>query len=212
MTDPVRVRRGPRFIRTAQLLLVVAAAALWAASRLPWVVLQSFDTLGPPTTSTVSGASWSTALLPLAMLLVAAALAALAVRGWPLRALALLIAVASLAIGYLAVSLWVVPDAAVRAADIAHVPVLALVGSDRHYVGAVITSLAAVGALAAAVLLMRSASEAGDRTAKYALPKVRRQNARDADDAVSERTMWDALDEGRDPTDRPLPGSDTEGR
>ncbi len=207
MTDPAR---GPRFIRIAQLLLVAAAGALWAASRLPWVVLQSFDTLSPPRTSTVSGASWSTGLLPLAILLAAAALAALAVRGWPLRALALLIAVASLAIGYLAVSLWATPDAAVRAADIAHVPVLSLVGSERKYAGAAITFAAGVAALAAAVLLMRSARS--DGTAKYSAPGARRSIARDADDPVSERIMWDALDEGRDPTDRPPPGSDTEGR
>ncbi len=209
MTDPAR---GPRFIRIAQLLLVAAAGALWAASRLPWVVLQSFDTLSPPRTSTVSGASWSTGLLPLAILLAAAALAALAVRGWPLRALALLIAVASLAIGYLAVSLWATPDAAVRAADIAHVPVLSLVGSERKYAGAAITFAAGVAALAAAVLLIRSARSDGDRTAKYSAPGARRSIARDADDPVSERIIWDALDEGRDPTDRPPPGSDTEGR
>jgi uncharacterized membrane protein (TIGR02234 family) len=212
MTDLDRQPPGPRLIRIAQLLLVVAAGALWAASRLPWVVLRSFDTLGPPKTSTVAGSSWSTGLLPLAMLLLAAALAALAVRGWPLRALALLIGLASLAIGYLAVSLWVTPDVAVRAADIAHVPVLSLVGSDRHYGGAATTFAAAVGALAAAVLLIRSARADGDRTTKYAAPGARRSTARDADGTVSERNMWDALDEGRDPTDRPIPGSDTEGR
>jgi uncharacterized membrane protein (TIGR02234 family) len=212
MNNPDPIRQGQRFIRLAQLLLVGAAGALWAASRLPWVELRAFDRLGPPTTSTVSGASWSTGLLPLAMLLVAAALAALAVRGWPLQALALLIAVASLAVGYLGVSVWVVPDVAVRAADIAHVPVLALVGSDRHYAGAVATCAAAAAALTAAVLLMRSARAAGNRTAKYAAPGARRDMVRDADSSVSERTMWDALDEGRDPTDRSLPDSDTEGR
>lgn len=212
MTEPDPVRGGQRRIRIAQLLLVGAAGALWAASRLPWVVLRSFDTLGPPTTSTVSGASWSTGLLPLAMLLVAAALAALAVPGWALRVLALLIAVASLAVGYLGVSLWAVPDVAVRAADIVRVPVLALVGSDRRYAGAMVTCSAALAALTAAVLLMRSARAAGNRIAKYAAPGARRDTVCDSDSAVSERTMWDALDEGRDPTDRKLPGSDTEGR
>jgi uncharacterized membrane protein (TIGR02234 family) len=73
--------------------------------------------------------------------------------------------------------------------------------------------------LFAAVLLMRSASIPGSgRTAKYASPAVRRSTARrDAD--MSERMIWDALDEGCDPTDRPdeLAGprdheSDTEGR
>ena len=198
-------------IRSAQFLLLAAAGGLWAASRLPWVVIRSFDGLGEPKTVTVSGASWSTALLPLALLLAATALAAVAVRGWALRMLALLVAVVSLATGYLAISLWVIPDVAVRAADIAHIPVLTLVESERHYAGAAITLLAAVCALAAAVLLMRSARSGAARMRKYAAPGARRSMARRDDGEMSERTLWDALDEGRDPTDRPRE-SDTEGR
>src|SRR5262249_53316420 len=106
------VRRGRLTIGIAQLLLVVAAGALWAASRLPWVVIRSFDGLGPPKEVALSGASWSTALLPLALLMLAMAVAALAVRGWPLRVLAGLLALASLAIAYLGISLWVLPDVA----------------------------------------------------------------------------------------------------
>jgi len=92
-------RTGRLTIGIAQLLLVVAAAALWTASRLPWVVIRSFDGLGPPKSVTLSGASWSTALLPLAVLQLAAAVAALAVRGWALRALAGLLALVSFAVG-----------------------------------------------------------------------------------------------------------------
>jgi uncharacterized membrane protein (TIGR02234 family) len=209
------------------LLLVVAAVALWMASRLPWVVIRSFDGLGPPKEVTLSGATWSTALLPLAMLMLAAAVAALAVRGWPLRVLAALLAVASFAVGYLGVSLWVIPDVAARGADLAHISVVTLVGSGRYYWGAGVAVASAVCALIAAVLLMRSASIVGsDRlgTTKYAAPATRRSNVRrddaDADTAkaqqddapdLSERMIWDALDEGRDPTDRPHE-TDTEGR
>ncbi len=225
----VRSRRltGRLTIGIAQLLLVVAAGALWTASRLPWVVIRSFDGLGPPKEVTLSGATWSTGLLPLAMLMLAAAIAALAVRGWPLRALAALLAVASFAVGYLGVSLWVIPDVAVRGADLAHVPVVTLVGSGRYYWGAGVAVASALCALIAAALLMRSASLFGsDRlgTTKYAAPATRRSLARRDDaDAVtekappdkgpemSERMIWDALDEGHDPTDRPHE-SDTEGR
>ena len=212
-----------RKTRIAQLLLAVAAAALWTASRMPWVVIRSFDGLGPPKEVTLSGASWSTALLPLAVLQLAGAVAALAVRGWALRALAALLALVSFAVGYLGFSLWAVPDVAVRGADLAHIPLVTLVGTERHYWGAVIAVLAAVCTLTAAVLLMRAASHgatAGDGTTKYAAPGARRSAAR-SDDAqtanpdVSERMIWDALDEGRDPTkdptDRPRE-SDTEGR
>ncbi|OBH31921.1 hypothetical protein A5692_16290 [Mycobacterium sp. E342] len=222
-------RRARLAVGMAQVLLVLSSAALWAASRLPWVVIRSFDGLGPPREVTLSGASWSTALLPLAVLMLAAAVAAIAVRGWPLRALAGLLALASLAVGYLGVSLWALPDVAVRGADLAHVAVMTLVGSERRYVGAGIAVAAAACTLIAAVLLLRSA---GDRGAarlsarKYAAPATRRSNALrdDADGAMleqpetpemSERMIWDALDEGCDPTQEPTDrsrGSDTEGR
>jgi uncharacterized membrane protein (TIGR02234 family) len=216
-------------VGVAQVLLVLAAGALWAASRLPWVVIHSFDGLGPPKAVTLPGATWSSALVPLAVLMLASAVAAIAVRGWPLRALAGLLAIASLAVAYLGVSLWVIPDVAVRGADLAHISLMTLVGSERHYWGAVLAVVGAACTLIAAVLLMRSASNSGsDRevAAKYAAPAARRSIARRGDDDVvtaektekpemSERMIWDALDEGRDPTDKavePDTDVDTEGR
>ncbi len=198
-------------IRIAQALLALAALALWGASRLTWVQVQSFDGLGQPKTSTLTGAQWSTALVPLALVLLAAAVAALAVRGWALRLLAVLVALCSAALAYLGISLWVVRDIAVRGADLAQVPVAALVGSSRQYVGAGITVAAAVLTLAAAVLLIRSAATA--RGTKYVAPAARRDavNRESAADGMSERMIWDALDEGSDPTD-PDAGSDTKGR
>ena len=218
-------RPGRVPIVIAQLLLVVAAGALWMASRLPWVVIRSFDGLGPPKEVTLSGASWSTALVPLALLMLAAAVAALAVRGWPLRLLAGLLAAASLAIGYLGISLWVIPDVVLRGAELAHISVISLVGSERHHWGAGIAVGAALCTLIASVLLMRSASDprsARESATKYAAPAARRSNAlrENANGAmlegpetpeISERMIWDALDEGRDPTDRPHE-SDSEGR
>jgi uncharacterized membrane protein (TIGR02234 family) len=205
-------------IGIAQVLLVVAAGLLWTASRLPWVVIHSFDGLGPPKSATLPGATWSTALLPLAVLMLATAVAAVAVRGWPMRLLAGLLAVASFAVGYLGTSLWVIPDVAARGADLAHIPLVSLVGSERHFWGAAIAALAAVCTLIAAGLLMRSATVDRQSTTKYAAPAARRSAAQGdgADPAkpiggMSERMIWDALDEGRDPTDRPR-WSDTEGR
>lgn len=212
--EPTPRRRPWPALRIAQLLLVVAAGGLWVASQLPWVSIRSFDGLGQPATVTLSGASWATALLPLALLLLAGAVAALAVRGWPLRALAVMVAVVSLATGYLAVGQWVVGEVAARAADLAHIPRQSLTaGTERYFLGAAITLAVAALTLVAATLLMRSASGRGDAT-KYATPAARRSMV-DEDrnetaagagpSAMSERMIWDALDEGRDPTD-------TEGR
>jgi uncharacterized membrane protein (TIGR02234 family) len=202
-------------IRVAQLGLLAAAAALWVASRLTWVEVTTFDGLGPPKTHAVSGATWSTALLPLALLLVAAAVATLAVRGWPLRMLAVLTALASAGMAYPGIALWVIRDAAPRAARLLEVPVAELGGdTQRHYAGAVIAVAAAVLTLVSAVLLMRSAGRDRSGAARF-----RRGGAdaggRSGDDgtgsSLSARELWDALDAGTDPT-RDTPGGETKGR
>jgi uncharacterized membrane protein (TIGR02234 family) len=203
MADAQPDRPGRRTLRMAQALLVVAAAGLWAASRLTWVDLRTFDGLGPPKLVSLSGATWSSALVPLALVLLATAVAALAVRGWPLRMLALMVAVTSLATGYLAIGLWVLPDVAVRGADLARVPVLMLVGSQRHYFGPAITLTTAICTLVAAVLLMRTAASAQGTVTKYLTPAARRSRAQPDEKTMSERMIWDALDEGEDPTQDP---------
>jgi uncharacterized membrane protein (TIGR02234 family) len=189
-------------MRIAQVLLVLAAAALWGASRMSWVQVSSFDGLGQPKNTVLTGAMWSTALIPLALLVLAAAVAVLALRGWLLRLLALLVAVASAGMGYLAISLWVAKDIAVRAADLALVPVAQLTGTHQYYGGAVLTLVAGVCSLACAVLLMRSATGARAVASRYAAPAARRDAAQreDPEAPMSERMIWDALDEGHDPT------------
>ncbi len=203
MADAAPDRAGRLTIRIAQVLLATSAIGLWAASRMTWVELRTFDGLGPPKLITVSGAAWSSALLPLALLLLATAVAALAVRGWALRMLAALVALASLATGYLAVSMLEIPDVAPRGADVAHVPVLELVGSQRHFPGPVITLATAACTLVGAVLLMRAATSARGTATKYLTPAARRALAQPDEKTMSERMLWDALDEGEDPTQDP---------
>jgi uncharacterized membrane protein (TIGR02234 family) len=190
-------------IRAAQLLLVLAAIELWAASRVPWVVLTSSEGLGQPRVTTLTGAAWSTALIPFAVLLLAAAVAALAVRRWPLRILAVLVALVSAGCAYLAITLWTTPDVAPRAAHLTDVPAVSLIGSSREPWGAVLTLAAAVMTLTSAVLLTRVAVTGPAASDKYASRTTRRSTvaARGTpDETMSERVMWDALDEGSDPT------------
>jgi uncharacterized membrane protein (TIGR02234 family) len=186
-------------IRLAQLLLLLSAVALWAASRMAWVDVHSFDGLGQPKATALTGGTWSTALVPLAAFLLVAAVAPLAVRRWRLGLLALIVAAMSAVMAYLAISLWVIRDVAVRAAHLAEVPVTNLVGTQRHYGGATTTLVAAVGALVGAVLLMRSVAKPRPAVDRY----ERRRSARLPEDgaAMSERAIWEALDEGQDPTD-----------
>ncbi|MGI9164271.1 MAG: TIGR02234 family membrane protein [Mycobacterium sp.] len=183
-------------IRIAQLLLVIAAGGLWAASRMRWVSVRSADGLGQPKAIDLVGATWSNALLPLALLLLAAAVAGLSVRGVWLRLVALLVAASCLVLGYLGVSLFVMPDVGPRGAALAGVPIATLVESQRYPAGAAITLGSAFCALVAAVLLMRT-------SAGTVHPSAGSDPVGSGSDTpgVSERGMWDALDEGRDPTD-----------
>ena len=114
-------------------------------------------------------------------------------RGWPLRLLAVFVAAISAVMAYMAISLWVIRDVAVRAAHLAEVPVADLLGTQRHYGGAVLTLVAAAGALVGAVLLMRSVAGRGPMPPD--MPRRRRSGGR-AGAAMSERAIWDALDEG----------------
>lgn len=208
-----------RLIRIAQLLLVVAALALWVASRLTWVQIVANDGLGPQRNVALNGAAWSTGLVPLALLLLAAALAGLAVRGWLLRICALVVAASSAAMGFLAIGFWVLPDVAPRAITLAQVPVTALVQTDRQYAGAVVTLSAGVLALLSAVLMVRIGARTVVSAGKYSRSPRAEESTSAAAGEASERTLWDALDGGVDPTaagpdlsKRERTDGDTEGR
>lgn len=196
-------------IRLAQLLMLLSAAALWGASRMAWVDVQTFGGLGQPKTTVLTGGSWSTALVPLAAILLVAAVAPIAVRGWRLGLLAVIVAGTSAVMAYMAISLWVIRDVAVRAVHLAEVPAADLVGTQRHYGGAILTLLAAIGALVGAVLLMRSVAKPRPEVDRYERRGSAQSLQDDAD--TSERVIWDALDEGSDPTQDPA-DPDNKGR
>jgi uncharacterized membrane protein (TIGR02234 family) len=157
----------------------------------------------------LTGESWSTALIGLAATLAVAAIAPLSVRRWRLGWLALIVAGMSAVTAYMAISLWVTRDVAVRAARLAEVPITELTGTQRHYGGAVLTLVAAIGALVGAVLLMRSVAKPRPEVDRF---ERRRSALSPQDDAeTSERVIWDALDEGSDPTQDPA-DPDNKGR
>jgi uncharacterized membrane protein (TIGR02234 family) len=119
-----------------------------------------------------------------------------------------LVAAASAGMGYLAISLWVIRDVAVRAAHLADTPITNLLGTQRHYGGAILSLAAAIVTLLGAVLLVRSAARAKSEAARY---KRRVAPSPQEADAPSERAIWDALDEGSDPTQDPA-DPDNKGR
>ena len=86
----------------------------------------------------------------------------------------------------------------------------------RSHPAAVLPLLAGVVGLAAAVLMMRVARGTAGTVGRYAAPAARRDAAARpgaAGGEVSERSLWDAIDEGHDPTVLPTdPDSGAEGR
>ncbi len=166
-----------RSLRVAQLLLVAAAAALWGASRLTWVTVSTVADLGEAKTVRLDGATWAAALVPLALVLLATAVATLAVRGVLLRVLAVLVALTVAGIGYLGISHFTGADVTPRAAVLADVPVASVAEVQRSHPAAVLPLLAGVVGLAAAVLMMRVARGTAGTVGRYAAPAARRDAA-----------------------------------
>ncbi|KQR97781.1 hypothetical protein ASG12_11945 [Williamsia sp. Leaf354] len=216
-----------RTLTTASILLAAAAAALWAASRLTWASLTTSDGLGPERGFTVHGSDWSPWLTPVAIVLVAAIAAAVSLRGWALRITALIVALIGI-LGVLpAISLLTGNNPGAYAAKAVDVPGrYQVVSVETHDQAAIVVFIGGVIAVAAAVVLLRGARGAAPMSSKYRSPAARRAELeekvfadrdRTADpaatpgtqapaasdgspDDLTERMLWDALDNGADPT------------
>jgi anthranilate synthase component 1 len=183
-------------IRLAQLLLLLSAGALWGASLWcgsRWLRSTGSGSRRPRIERHIvvdgAGAAGGAAAGRRGGGAGGAGLAAAVARGARRRG--------SAGMAYLAISLWVIRDVAVRAAHLADVPVADLVGTQRttgrdRHVGGRGGHARRCGAARA----LSGQSQAGGGplcTRVGAAPRAGR--------SASERAIWDALDEGRDPTD-----------
>ena len=206
---------GRRRQGIASILLIVAAIALWSSSRMRWAEVVAEDGLGVPRNFEVHGSDWSPWLVAVALLFVAGIVAQFAVRGWMLRVVAVILAIAAIASVIPAVSLITNGENNLFAAD--------AIDLDPKYDVTVILTFdtpayvliaGAVCAAVAAVLMMRGAT-AGGMSSKYTSPAARREElerkvfadreraarGEQVDSDGNERLMWDSLDNGMDPTD-----------
>ncbi len=160
----------------ASVLLAAAAVALWAASRMTWATVLAADGLSPERTFDVLGAQWSPWLTPLALVLLAAILAALSVRGWGLRVIAVLIAVAGLVVAFPAISLLTEgadSEYAARAADIPERYQVLLITVNSW--ASMVVLIGAMCAVGAGVMLLRAAGGGTRFSSKYTTPAARRE-------------------------------------
>ncbi|TSD98155.1 TIGR02234 family membrane protein [Skermania sp. ID1734] len=219
-------RRYPVF---CAILLVLAAAALWGSAQLDWVRVASADGLGKPRTTDLNGTVWVSILTPLALVFIAAIAAVFALKGWARRVLGVVVATVAAIAAVPALASLFTSLSAVRAKQLADLPARATVTSvQAHPLPAVLVLVGAVIAFAAGMLLVRKPLPDAGLSAKYANPATRRAAAvratsmqerspreRVAPDRTgdrtppSERTLWDAIDAGEDPTIGPDTDPDT---
>ncbi|NMN94970.1 TIGR02234 family membrane protein [Antrihabitans stalactiti] len=196
MTSTVR-----RYPIVAALALAVAAACLWGAGKLTWVTVHSSDGLGADRTDDIAGSVWAAALTPLALVLVAGIAAVFAVRGLALRGLGVVLAAVGVAAAIPAISLLAGGATNDRAGRIAELKDRAVVTSVQTApLAAALALVGAAAAVAAGALIVARRSDRGGLSSKYANPAVRREAAIAGDGEVSQRSLWDALDAGADPT------------
>ncbi len=218
--DETKAKPNRRQQAIASLLLILAAAALWSSSRMTWADVLATDGLSLPRVFVVRGADWSPWLTGVAALFGAGVIAQFAVRGWVLRVVALIIAIAGLLSAIPAISLIRDGDDDLYASTRIDIP-------GRYEIEAVTAKMTpgylliagAICAVVAAVLLMRGAAARG-MSSKYSSPAARQEELEkkvfaererrlaagedvDAPGAAdgNERLMWDSLDSGVDPTD-----------
>lgn len=206
----------------AVVLLAVAAVLLWGSSRMTWASLEITSDYGLPRTKDLDGGVWFGALTPLALVFLATIAAVFATHGWARRLIGLVVAVLAAVAAVPGYALLVGRgETAERAARLAE-----LHGGD--HAGAVTTSTlpavlslaGAVAAFGAGLLLVRTSSTAAKMSGKYDNPAKRKLSAAEqvaehhvrsqqtesgspqgGEQQLSGRVLWDALDEGVDPTD-----------
>jgi len=180
MTSPTPSRR-PLWIVAVALLL--AAAALWGSSRLVWFAELRDAGVRGMVLDKRTGAQESVALVPLAVLALAGVAGLVAAAGWVRRVLGVVVALAGIAAGWIAVEGWRFggfPEGAPAA---------------QIFAGRGLALLAGILMLVAGLSATKQAGRMAKLGARYEAPAGRRKAAKDPD-----TELWEALSEGEDPT------------
>lgn len=175
---------GVRPLWTVIGLLVLGAGALWLSSRLTWSWSRELTPLRGTVVVTQNGGDVAAALVPLALVALAAVAAVLAIGGWWRRIIGALVGIAGLA------AVWTGASGlpAVFTAHPAGYP------ASQVVIGHGLAVLAGLLLVAAAVLVIRNAGRLPRMGGNYQTPAVAKRRK----DPDSE--LWQALSEGRDPT------------
>ena len=207
-------------ILTPVVLLLAAAALLWAASRVEWLDVVAFNDQSGEARRSLLGADWQPALVPLAVGALAAVAAVALVRGAGARAVGVVIAVLGLGAGALATTaLGEVDEDRVHAAITSgeetgrtnagpgtagaeSLPEWSRVtGISTDASGPALTGAGAAALLAAGLVVLVLPARRVQRDTRYVTPAARRGRAAAGEGgAEGDRDLWQELDDGRDPT------------
>ncbi|WP_296147322.1 TIGR02234 family membrane protein [uncultured Corynebacterium sp.] len=216
-TEPVQDKRHARL---GALLMGIGALVLWLASRVSWMTVNYEDDRTGNGAVDVNGATWSTEVTAVVLLLLAATVAGLALRRWGRRLVGAVGAIAAVAV--------TIPPLGLLAGspDPERAKALLTLGGEETAIGstvgetaipewanissidvAALGPIAAVlGALAAAagglLLAVRPGYDAATVN-KYEKTSQRREKIEQdlESEPDSGRVLWDAIDADLDPTD-----------
>lgn len=189
--------KGPRLLGLAVVGLLLAAAALWGASRGTWLTATWDVPLRGRVVVTASGADAEPVLVPWALLALAAVGGLLATSGWGRRAVGAVVGIAGLWALLRSLSGLAAPGpdalpAAARQAGRA-------VGVEVSPAWPVLGGLGGLLLIAVGLLVTLRGAAMPRLGARYDAPGAPTRR-RDEDE---ERSLWEALDAGEDPTTRP---------
>jgi len=198
-----------RTSRIAALLLAVSAAVLWAASRMAWITVDTFDDKSGDATNVIIGGLWSTEQTAVAMLLLAGSIAGFAVRRVGRRVVVVISALAGIGVSWAPLGLLAGEPDPQRAHQLlstgeeAKIAAWAEIANlDVTSAGPALAMFGAAVALFGGVLLAMKPGTDSAKLNRYERKQDRAAKiSRDLEaEPDSGRVMWDALDADIDPT------------
>lgn len=203
-----------RTSRIAALLLAVSAAVLWAASRMAWITVDTFDDKSGDATNVIIGGLWSTEQTAVAMLLLAGSIAGFALRRVGRRVVGVISALAGIGVSWAPLGLLAGEPDPQRAHQLlstgeeAKIAAWAEIANlDVTSAGPALAMFGAAVALFGGVLLAMKPGTDSAKLNRYERKQDRAAKiSRDLEaEPDSGRVMWDALDADIDPTDTRRP-------
>lgn len=211
--SPISDRRTSRI---AALLLGIGAAVLWGGSRATWVTVDAFDDKSGAVSEGIVGATWSTEVTAVALLLLAGCVAGFALRSLGRRIVGGVAALAAIGASWAPLNLLAgEPDperartiltSGVATSGTEDTAVLSewaeLLDISVNLVGPAVTMIGCAIALFGGILLLMRPGTDSAKLNRY--ERKRNREARIVDDLRetpdSGRVLWDALDADIDPT------------